>query len=278
MEIQNRDVGYNQTKKRGFFNKNLVMLVISLIIGGGGVYLTREFIQNKINYYKSQLEKTEEMVAVVVPTRNMVRGTIVSIKDYSIRKIPKKYAHTNAVTQSTMNAAVGQRLSFDISKGKTLLWAHLEGGLIPTFSGKIEEGKRALSFGVDKINSISGFLQPKDKIDLLLEYKNQIVPIIQNLHVIATGNKTRIDKTAAQSGGSYSIITVDVTPEVAEKIILASGLGKITAVLRSPQDDKPMSSEPMTIAKLFNKPKPKVKKRHKVLQKKKSIEYIIGGR
>jgi pilus assembly protein CpaB len=278
MAIQNRDVINNQSKKRGFFNKNLVMLVISLIIGGGGVYLTREFIQNKINYYKSQLEKTEEMVAVVVPTRNMVRGTIVSIKDYSIRKIPKKYAHTNAVTQPTMNTAVGQRLSFDISKGKTLLWAHLEGGLIPTFSGKIEEGKRALSFGVDKINSISGFLQPKDKIDLLLEYKNQIVPIIQNLYVIATGNKTRIDKTAAQSGGSYSIITVDVTPEVAEKIILASGLGKITAVLRSPQDDKPMSSEPMTIAKLFNKPKPKVKKRRKVIQKKKSIEYIIGGR
>ncbi|MES9970354.1 MAG: Flp pilus assembly protein CpaB [Candidatus Thiodiazotropha sp.] len=278
MDIQKSNVGRERQSKRTFFNKNILMLLVSLAIGGGGVYLAKEFIEKKINYYKSQLEKTEEMVSLVVPKRNMTRGTTVSVKDFSIRNIPKKFAHTNAVTQSTMNTAIGQRLSFDITKGKALLWAHLEGGLMPTFSGKIEEGKRALSFTVDKINSISGFLQPKDKIDLLLEYNNQIIPVIQNLHVVATGTRTRIDKTGAQGANSYSIITVDVTPEVAEKIILATSLGKITAILRSPLDDKPMSDAPMTVAKLFNKPKPKVVRKKRIVQKKQGIEFIIGGR
>ncbi|MEW8428874.1 MAG: Flp pilus assembly protein CpaB [gamma proteobacterium symbiont of Ctena orbiculata] len=264
-------------KKQRIINKNVIMLVISLTVGVGGVYLTKDFIEKKINYYRSQLEKTEKMVTLVVPNRNIPRGSIVSLRDFVKRDIPAKYAHKNAVTQATFNTAVGQKVSFDITEGRPLLWAHLEGGVYPTFSGKLEPGTRALSFTVDKVNSISGFLQPNDKIDLLLDYNDQVIPIIQNLHVVATGNKTRIDKTGRQVADPYSIITVVVTPEIAEKITLARTLGKITSLLRPPHDEKPISDEPMTVARLFNKPKP-IKSVQKRLEKKeKGIEYIIGG-
>ncbi|MCU7945771.1 MAG: Flp pilus assembly protein CpaB [Candidatus Thiodiazotropha sp. (ex Cardiolucina cf. quadrata)] len=259
-------------------NKNVIMLILSLAIGAAGVYLAKDFIEKKVNYYKSQLEKTEEMIALVVPNRNIPQGTIISMQDFSIREIPKKYAHANAVNKSNFNTAIGQRVSFDITKGRALLWAHLEGGVMPTFSGKLKPGTRALAFTVDKINSISGFLQPKDNIDLLIEYKDQIIPIIQNLHVLATGPRTRIDKTGRQTDDSFRTITVEVTPEVAEKITLAKSIGKLTALLRSPQDDKPISDQPMTVARLLNKPQPKVKPRKKVVRKVKGIEYIIGGR
>lgn len=268
-----------QQKRVGskFINKNIVMLILSLIVGVFGVYLAKGFIENKVNYYKSQLEKTEEMVSVVVPNRNIPRGTIVSISDFSIREIPKKYAHHNVVTESTFNTAAGQRVSFDVTKGKSLLWAHLEGGLMPTFSGKLEEGKRALAFTVDKINSISGFLQPKDKIDLLLEYNNEVLPIIQNLLVLATGVRTHIDKTGRLSEDAFRTITVEVTPEIAEKITLAKSVGKITAILKSPQDEQSFKDTPMTIAQLLNKPKPKVRIRKRQIVKKEGIEFIIGG-
>ncbi|MCU7841059.1 MAG: Flp pilus assembly protein CpaB [Candidatus Thiodiazotropha sp. (ex Lucinoma annulata)] len=254
------------------------MLILSLAVGAVGVYLAKDFIEKKVNYYKSQLEKTEEMIALVVPNRNIPQGTIISMRDFSIREIPKKYAHANAVNKSNFNTAIGQRVSFDITKGRALLWAHLEGGVMPTFSGKLKPGTRALAFTVDKINSISGFLQPKDNIDLLIEYKDQIIPIIQNLHVLATGPRTRIDKTGRQTDDSFRTITVEVTPEVAEKITLAKSIGKLTALLRSPQDDKPISDQPMTVARLLNKPQPKAKPRKKVVRKAKGIEYIIGGR
>jgi pilus assembly protein CpaB len=266
----------SQHAEKKFINKNVIMLIISVIVGIAGVYLAKGFIEKKVNYYKSQLDKTEEMVSVVVPNRNIPRGTIVNISDFSIRQIPKKYAHTNVVKESTFNTASGQRVSFDLTKGRALLWAHLEGGLTPTFSGKLEEGKRALAFTVDKINSISGFLQPKDNIDLLLEYDNKIVPIVQNLHVLATGVRTHIDKTGRISEDAFRTITVEVTPEVAEKITLAKSIGKITAILKSPHDDKTFSEKPMTVAQLLNMPKPKVKIRKRVV-KKQGIEYIIGG-
>ncbi|MEW8085352.1 MAG: Flp pilus assembly protein CpaB [Candidatus Thiodiazotropha endolucinida] len=277
MDMMQTKDSTGQRKKVSIFNKNVIMLIISVALGVGGVYLTKDFIEKKVNYYKSQLEKTEEMVALVVPNRNIQRGTIVTLRDFSVRRIPAKYAHKNAVTESTFGTATGQRVSFDITKGRPLLWAHLEGGLIPTFSGKLKPGKRALAFTVDKINSISGFLQPNDKIDLLLDYKDRIIPIIQNLHVIATGTYTQIDKTGRQSDDSFRIITVEVTPEVAEKITLAKSIGKITALLRSPQDDELISDDPMTVARLLNKPNPKPKTRKRIVRKEKGIEYIIGG-
>jgi pilus assembly protein CpaB len=278
MNINNTNELTNRRIKSKSANKNVLMLILSLAVGVGGVYLTKEFIEKKVNYYKSQLEKTEEMVALVVPKRNIQRGTVVMLRDFSIRQIPKKYAHKNAVTESTFGTAAGQRISFDLSKGRPLLWAHLEGGLIPTFSGKLKPGTRAMALTVDKINSISGFLQPEDKIDLLLEYQDQILPIIQHLHVLATGIQTRIDKTGRQTDDVFRTITVEVTPEVAEKITLARSIGKITAILRSPEDSAPISEQPMTVARLFNKPPPKKTVRKRIVPKEKGIEYIIGGR
>jgi pilus assembly protein CpaB len=278
MDIVQQQESAARQKKNTIINKNVIMLVLSLALGIGGVYLAKDYIENKVNYYKSQLDKTEEMVSLVVPNRNIPRGTVVSMRDFSIRKIPVKYAHKNAVTEATFSTATGQRVSFDISKGRSLLWAHLEGGVMPTFSGKLKPGMRALAFTVDKINSISGFLQPNDKIDLLIDYKDQVLPIIQNLHVLATGTNTHIDKTGRQTDDSFRTITVEVTPEVAEKITLARSLGKITALLRSPQDDAMISDEPMTVSRLFNKPKPTKKRvRKRIVQKEKGIEYIIGG-
>jgi pilus assembly protein CpaB len=277
MDMMKQQESASQHKKIGIINKNVIMLLLSMALGVGGVYLTRDYIEQKVNYYKGQLEKTEAMVSLVVPNRNIKRGTVITLRDFSIREIPVKYAHKNAVTEAVFSTAAGQRLSYDISKGRPLLWAHLEGGLMPTFSGKLKPGTRALAFTVDKINSISGFLQPNDKIDLLLHYKDQILPIIQNLHVLATGPNTHIDKTGRQTDDAFRTITVEVTPEVAEKITLAKSLGKITALLRSPQDDALISDEPMTVSRLFNKPKPKKKVRKRIVRKEKGIEYIIGG-
>ncbi|MCU7907040.1 MAG: Flp pilus assembly protein CpaB [Candidatus Thiodiazotropha sp. (ex Epidulcina cf. delphinae)] len=277
MDINQTSVRANRRGEKQLINKNVIMLILSLAVGAAGVYLAKDFIEKKVNYYKSQLEKTEEMVALVVPNRDIPQGAIVSVRDFSIREIPKKYAHAGAIGKLNFDGAIGQRVGFGVSKGRTLLWAHLEGGVIPTFSGGLEEGKRALAFTVDKINSISGFLQPKDNIDLLLEYNKQVIPVIQNLHVLATGARTRIDKTGRQSEDAFRTITVEVTPEIAEKITLAKSIGKLTALLRSPQDNKPISEQPMTVARLLNKPQPKARSRKKVVRKAKGIEYIIGG-
>jgi len=168
-----------------------------------------------------------------------------------------------------------------VEEGKQLLWAHLEGGRTPTFSGLVPDGARALTVRVDEINSISGFLQPKDKIDLLMTYRTtsqeSVFPLIQSLEVIATGLQTRVDKNSAGGKRVFSTITVNVSPENAQKITLAQKVGKLTAVLRNPEDTHALSGAPMTASSLINGPKKVSRPKKRKAPKKPSIEYIIGG-
>jgi pilus assembly protein CpaB len=259
------------------------MLIISLLVGAAGVYLSKKFIEEKISFYRSQMDIKEELVDIVVPKQNMVRGQVVSTQNLAVMPFPKKYLDTNVVYSSNYETSIGQRLNYDVEGGKPLLWAHLDGGMAPTFSGKIEDGLRALTVPVDEINSVSGFLQPNDNVDLFITYnekdKGQVIyPFMQNLHILATGVKTTTDKTGRASQVHYNTITVQVTPEDAKKIVLAQVVGKITATLRHPEDGVPMSDQVMTVADLLNKPKPVKKSKAKVKTKvKNEIEFIIGG-
>jgi len=221
--------------------KNLIMMLLALSLGGLGVFLSKSYIEEQIAFYKGQLEKTETMVKIVVPSRKLLRGEIITSNDLLLREIPEKYVDTNSVTESNYDVALGQRIDFDIDEGRALLWAHLEGGLTPTFSGKVPSGLRAMTVRVDEINSISGFLQPKDRIDLLLTYgsgeSQHIFPIIQNLDVIATGIQTVVDKNGSNSQRAFTTITVQVSPEQAKQVTLAQQIGKMTAILRNPEDE-----------------------------------------
>ncbi len=267
--------------------KNLLMFVLSVLLGGAGFYYSKHYIEEQVSYYKSQIDKTEVMIEIVVPTRPIKRGEILFSSDLSVREIPEKYADSNSVTSRTYETAVGQRLDFDIDEGRPLLWAHLEGGVSPTFSGKVAEGLRAMTVRVDEINSISGFLQPNDKVDLLLSYGSggsyRIFPLIQQLDVIATGVQTLVDKSSSGSPRAFSTITVHVTPTDGQKITLAQQVGKLTAMLRNPDDEAPLSDIPLSVAELLNEPvvvptKPAPKPRRVITQKKEvGVEYIIGG-
>jgi len=274
-----RETSAELTNKKS--RAGLLVFLLSIGLGLVGMYYSRTYIEDKVDYYKTQLEKTEPMVEVVVPGRRLLQGEVLRQQDLLIRQVPVTYADENALLEANYADAVGKELAFDIDKGKPLLWAHLEGGRARTFSGMVPAGARALTVRVDEINSISGFLQPGDRIDLLMTHglsaQNVVFPLIEKLEVIATGLQTRVDRNANGARRSFSTITVNVTPEDAQKITLAQKLGKLTAVLRNPEDVDSLLTPPMTAARLLNKPAKKkpIAKRKK--EKKPGIEYIVGG-
>ena len=272
--------------------KNIVMFAISLGLGGAAVFYSKHYIEQQIAYYKGELERTERMVSVVVPNRPLTRGEIVTAEMLSTRKIPEKYVDGNAVNEGNYDVALGQRVDFAVDEGRPLLWAHLEGGLSPTFSGKVPEGLRAMTVRVDEINSISGFLQPKDRVDLLMSHgsgdEQVIFPLIERLDVIATGVQTVVDKNGQGHTRGFSTITVQVSPEQAQKITLAQQAGRLTAVLRNPEDEAPLLDGAMSVAELLGAappqetPAPPPARRAtpepvRAAPAPPGIEYIIGG-
>ncbi len=267
-------------------NRNAIMLVSALMLGGCGVYLANNYIQDEIAAQKAALDGKQKLVQVVVPKRDLPRGARVEAQDLALRDVPAEFVHANAVTNASYQVAEGQRLSFDAEQGKPLLWAHLESGKVPTFSGRVPDGMRALTFPVDQINSISGFLQPGDKIDLLLTYKPKkdevTAPLMEQVLVLATGTRTVVDKTldGKEVHKNYNTVTVQVTPDDAQRIVLAQETGKLTAVLRHPEDQNALNKRPMTVARLLGEPPVSPIVQHKArpqVEKKKEVQFIVGG-
>jgi pilus assembly protein CpaB len=111
-------------------------------------------------------------------------------------------------------------------------------------SAVIPEGYRAMTVKVDDAAGISGFIMPGALVDVVVvidprEGSGMQDPIskivLQNIKVLANGQN--IDKPEDQrEANSVKAVTLQVTPEQAEKLALASSEGKLQLVMRNQID------------------------------------------
>ena len=128
-------------------------------------------------------------------------------------------------------------------KGKELI---LESRLAPVdvkrggMSAILKPGKRAVSVAGNKILGVSGFINPGDKVDILLLTTDPKTgaqvnkTVFENVLVLATG--TQLVANPEGKPSPVGVYTLEVTPEQGEQITLASSMGKIQFALRSVLD------------------------------------------
>ena len=111
-------------------------------------------------------------------------------------------------------------------------------------SAVIPEGYRAMTVKVDDVMGVSGFLQPGVMVDVLTvieppddgSRKDPISKIVlQNVKVLASGQNLDKPKNEREAD-SVKAVTLQVTPEQAEKLALASTEGKLRLVMRNSVD------------------------------------------
>ena len=116
-------------------------------------------------------------------------------------------------------------------------------GTAAGLSAIIPEGYRAMTVKVDDAAGISGFIQPGTLVDVVVtidpEGNSRQDPIskivLQNIKVLASGQN--IDKPQDErEAKSVKAVTLQVTPEQAEKLALAASEGKLQLVMRSQID------------------------------------------
>jgi pilus assembly protein CpaB len=117
-------------------------------------------------------------------------------------------------------------------------------GTAAGLSAIIPEGYRAMTVKVDDAAGISGFIQPGTLVDVVVtidprEGSGMQDPIskivLQNIKVLASGQN--IDKPENErEATSVKAVTLQVTPEQAEKLALAATEGKLQLVMRSQID------------------------------------------
>ena len=116
-------------------------------------------------------------------------------------------------------------------------------GTAAGLSAIIPEGYRAMTVKVDDAAGISGFIQPGTLVDVVVTIDPEGIArqdpiskiVLQNIKVLASGQN--IDKPENErEATSVKAVTLQVTPEQAEKLALASSEGKLQLVMRSQID------------------------------------------
>jgi len=121
-------------------------------------------------------------------------------------------------------------------------------------------GYRAIAVRVNEIIGVSGFIVPGDRVDVIAlvtppsatnEAARQISKIVlQNKRVLSVAQTVNEPKDGKPQVASS--ITLELTPEEAEKLSLASIEGQIVLALRAAQDQNIVRTEGSTTRDLLN--------------------------
>jgi pilus assembly protein CpaB len=126
------------------------------------------------------------------------------------------------------------------------------GGVPAVISSK----KRAIAVRVDKVIGVSGFIHPNNRVDVLVTLSSGKTPapitktVLENILVLAVGTEMET-KGKEEKPSPVDVITMEVTPEEAEKVTLAATEGKVALVLRNFSDTEDVFTKGMTIPVLL---------------------------
>jgi len=121
-------------------------------------------------------------------------------------------------------------------------------------AAKIPEGMRTTSLRSDEIAGVAGFLFPGSRVDVLVTFRSDAVPqpetqiVLQDVEVLIVGQK--IEPEPGGKAETVGVVTLLLTPEDAQRVVLASTLGSIHFVLRNGADRSRVDSVPVSVAQL----------------------------
>jgi pilus assembly protein CpaB len=176
---------------------------------------------------------------VVVAADDLQVGTKLEDKDIRVVHFPSENLPVG--TFHTKTKVVGRGVILPIARGEFVLPNKLAGENAGSgLPSLIPPGMRAVSVRVNDTTSVSGFVQPGTRVDVLLtgnpqgSNEQQTTTVLENVAVIATG--TRLERNSAGEAQSAPVITLLVSPDDAERLTLASSQGHIQLALRNPLD------------------------------------------
>jgi pilus assembly protein CpaB len=249
-----------------------LMLLGAFVFGGLAVFASSRYISQTVEREKQRLNPNVETMEVVVAKSDLPRGEIIGMDNMAVRKVPKEFVPGTAVDPGTFGNVEGAKLGVEMRRGEILIRGTLEGADTATFSTRVEKGVRAITLTVDEVNSLSGLLQPNDRVDLFFTAKpirrtadggvpaDQTRLLMQNVNILATGRQVRPTvANGAQTGvgRAFTTITIEASPVDVERLILAQKAGSLTAVLRGNADAEPVTASTMDASELFGAPAPR---------------------
>jgi pilus assembly protein CpaB len=189
---------------------------------------------------------------VLVAKKSLPVGTIIDPESLSYQPWPKELVQSayylEGAPDADISKLIGTVVRNPITAGQPLTRGALVGPNDRGFlAAALGPGMRAITVPVNIIGGVAGFVFPGDRVDLVL---TQSIPggeggtdlkvsetIVRNLRVLATDQ--RIDSKDAEGKTvvrAFSNVTLEVTPRIAEKVVVSQTVGTLSLSLRSIAD------------------------------------------
>jgi len=222
-------------------NRLKIALVVAVFFGLIAAYGVYNFLDQQRKQSESLRTVTQD---IVVAGEDIPPGTTINeelIKKGTIKAAAWPKASIPAGAFSSPQQVMGKVNRVKIMANEPILESRMAGegaGL----TVRLEAGKRAVAVRVDEIIGVSGFIVPDDRVDVIVTTtpsgnngENKVAKIVlQNKRVLSVAQSTEQKDGKPQLARS---ITLEVTPQDAEKLSLASQEGQIVLALRGLGDD-----------------------------------------
>ena len=243
------------------FQGNRKAIMVAAILGLLAAYLSWNYVQRA-----GQSSRSAGLVPVVVAAQDVPVRTQITAQMLTVKQVPADARHEKAFT--ALEQLDGKVTNLPISAGEQVLATKFfarkeDSGL----AFRIPPGKRAVSVNVNEVISTGGLIVPGDFVDVIAIFANSgnqgdatqdtAGIVVQNIEVLAVaqsiqtpaGDVTGTQAMAGQVTGNRPdtrqeavarpnarTATLAVSPEEAQKLILAESRGQIRLALRGMQD------------------------------------------
>lgn len=233
--------------------KKILLLAGALVIAVTTALLARNMLSSsgapQANASAMPVEANQPHV--LVATKALPVGTILDAESFRFQPWPKDLVEQAYYLQGQADPAklAGSVVRTAISAGQPMtVGSVIKPGERGFLAAALGPGMRAVTVPVSAQNSVAGFVFPGDRVDLMLtqsvsgggdgEPLKVSETILRNLRVLATDQ--RMDALGADGKPvvqTYSNVTIEVTPKIAEKIAVAQTIGSLSLTLRSIADN-----------------------------------------
>ena len=221
-----------------------IVMALALLSGLAAAWLALNYLRQPESPISTAPSTTDE---VVVASRDLQLGTVLTAEDVKLidwpgEAVPEGYS-------SSVEEVLGRGVITNVSMNEPLISSKIAvkeaGGGLPIV---IPEGSRGVSVRVDDVISIAGFVLPGTRVDVLVtldqgsNQDNAVTKVIlQNIQVLTSGQV--VEQNINGEPIQVTVITLLVTPEQAEQLVLAATRGRIQLALRNTLDLDSITTE-----------------------------------
>lgn len=234
--------------------KKVILLVGALIVAAMSAMMARSMFAGASAPAAQAAPVVPAGPKVLVATRALPVGTIIDAESFRYQVWPEGLTQPAYFIEGQENSdpqsLIGSVVRSDITAGQPLtLGALIKPGERGFLAAALGPGMRAVTVSVSQISGVAGFIFPGDRVDLVLtqdvkgggdgEALKASETILRNVRVLAINQQVNPTNAEgkAEARADISNVTLEATPQIAEKIAVAQTIGSLSLSLRSIADN-----------------------------------------